>query len=481
MLVLAGNIADATKRRPGVEWYHTATDLAQMVRGFIKYDDQPVSLNHFCESTMRAYTLMTTPPMGPALVMVDGDLAESPITEKPMAIPRFPHVSPPVGDPAALEQVAKLLVAAQNPVIVAGRVARSPQGMANLVHLAELLQVPVIDTTTRMNFPSNHYLNQTYDRALVRSADLIVNLENDNLFGVVADVPDLVERNTISKIKPGTKVVDINSELVAGGGNYQDKERYYDPDLSIAGDAEASLPTLIAAVERNMTSSRRDQNAQRGEKLRAAFITRRMADRDAAAAGWDASPISVPRMVMEVYNQIKHDDWALVSQAQFQSNWQQRLWDFTKHYQWIGDAGGAGVGYQMAAAVGAALAHKGSGRLAVNIVGDGELMCLPGSLWTLAHHRIPLLTIVHNNRAWHQELMHVTRMADRRDRNPAGGRIGTTIDDPAIDYAKLASAHGVYAEGPITAPSALAPAIARAIKVVKSGHPALIDVVSQGR
>jgi acetolactate synthase-1/2/3 large subunit len=366
-------------------------------------------------------------------------------------------------------------------VIVAGRVARTPAGMASLVKLAELLQAPVIDLAARMNFPTDHYLNQSFARSVVTAADVVLNLENDELFGVVADVPDLVERVTQRRIKPGTKVVDINSELAVGAGNYQDKQRFFPADIAIAGEAEASLPLLIQAVERRLTPERRAQNGARAERFRAAFIARRIADRDAAAVAWDATPISVPRMCMEIWNQIRHEEWALVSQSQFIGSWPQRLWDITKHHQWIGSAGGGGVGYQGAAAVGAALAHKGTGRLVVNIVGDGELMVLPGSLWTLAHHRIPLLNVVHNNRSWHQEEMHVTRIADRRDRNPANGRVGTVIDDPAIDYAKMAESYGLYAEGPIVTPQDLAPALARAIKVVKSGRPALIDVVSQGR
>jgi thiamine pyrophosphate-dependent acetolactate synthase large subunit-like protein len=186
-------------------------------------------------------------------------------------------------------------------------------------------------------------------------------------------------------------------------------------------------------------------------------------------------------MCAELWSQIKDEDWAYVSQSSFLSNWPQRTWDFTKTYQGIGVSGGGGVGYQMPAAVGAALAHKGSGRLVVNIVGDGELLMLPGSLWTLAHHRIPMLTLVHNNRAWHQEHMHVQRMANRRDRDVSRTAIGTVITDPNVDYAYLAKAYGVYGEGPIDHPDQLASALARAIKIVKSGHPALLDVVTQPR
>lgn len=482
MLVLVGNILDAATRRPGVEWDHTAVDAAQMVRGYIKYDDSPVSLDHFRESVMRGYSLMTTPPYGSALIMVDADLAENSVTEKPMPIPAYHPVRPPAGDRNAVEEIAKLLVNAQNPLIVTSRAARTPAGMESVVKLAELLQAPVIDTNDRINIPTNHYLYQSFSRkALIPRADVILGLEVGDIFGIVGDVPDLTHRHTVMHIKPGTKVVEITAELAVGAGNYQDKQRFYPSDIPVAADAEATLPSLIDAVERNMTPARRNLNPQRARHFREMFARNRMAFRDAAASGWDASPVSVARLCAEVWSQIKGEDWALVSQSTFLSNWPQRTWDFTKHHQGIGVSGGGGVGYQMPAAVGAALAHKGSGRLAVNIIGDGELLMLPGALWTLAHHRIPLLTIVHNNQAWHQEHMHVLRMAERRDRDPSRSAIGTVISDPDVDYAKLAQAYGVYGEGPIAHPEQLKPALERAIRQVKSGHPALLDVRTQPR
>jgi len=481
IFVLVGNIADAASRRPGAEWNHTANDIAELVRGYIKYDDQPASLVHFRESVQRAYAIMMTPPMGSGMIVVDADLAETAMHQPAPSIPLVRAVHAPVADAESLATVATLLVTASEPVVVSGRHARTPQGLANLVRLAELLQAPVVDLLGRMNFPTDHYLNQSFNPAVIRSADIIVNLENDNLFGVVGDVLDQVERTTRSKIKPGAKVIDINSELLAGAGNYQDKQRFYPADLSIGADAESSLPALITAVESALTTARSAQNDARAQRWRTAFSERRQADTEAAAIGWDASPISVPRMCMEIWNQIKHENWSLVSMTTFLSSWPQRLWDMNEHHQYIGHSGGAGVGYQLGAAVGAALANKEHGRLSVNIVGDGEFNVMPGALWTLAHHRIPLLTVVHNNRAWHQELMHLTRIADRRDRSPAGASVGTTMDDPAIDYAKIAQGYGVYAEGPISDPNRLAGAVARALKIVKAGAPALIDVVTQGR
>ncbi len=481
MLILTGNIMDAANRRPGVEWDHTATDVAAIVRGFIKYDDSPVSLDSFRESTTRAYQLMTTPPFGPSLIMVDGDLAEVPVGRAPSPIVPYHPVHIAAADPQTLDQIAKLLVDAQNPLILVGRTARTPAAVGMLVALAELLQAPVIDDYTRMNFPTNHYLNASFSRSVLGQADVILSLEVGDLFGVVQDVLDLTERKTIRRIKADAKVIEINSELAVGAGNYQDKQRFYPSDIPVPADAEASLPGLIEAVRRNLTSARSGQNDARAAKMRDGFNASRMLSRDMAAAGWDASPVSLGRLSMEIWNQIKTEDWAFAGPTGFMSRFPQRLWDFTKPYQWAGESGGGGVGYATPALVGAALAHKGTGRLVVGVVGDGELMCAPGSLWTLAKHRIPALVIVHNNRAWHQETMHVQRMANRRDRDTTTAHIGTTIDDPNIDYAKLAQSFGLYAETPISNPAGLGPALARAIKMVKSGTPALLDVVTQPR
>jgi acetolactate synthase I/II/III large subunit len=205
------------------------------------------------------------------------------------------------------------------------------------------------------------------------------------------------------------------------------------------------------------------------------------AARNDAAYAWDASPVSTARMTAELWAQIKDLDWSLVSESGNSSGWAVRLWDFTKSYQWLGDSGGAGVGYGAPAAVGAALANKKHGRISVNIQGDGDFLYAPGVWWTAAHHRIPVLTVMHNNRSYHQEVMHLQRMANRHQRGATRAHIGTTIDDPNVDYAKIAQGMGMYGEGPITNPSDVGPAIKRALDVVKKGEPALVDIVTQPR
>ena len=147
----------------------------------------------------------------------------------------------------------------------------------------------------------------------------------------------------------------------------------------------------------------------------------------------------------------------------------------------LGGSGAQGVGYAAPGALGVGLANKSKGLFTVTFQPDGDLMYSPGILWTAAYHKIPVLFVMHNNRGYHQEIMHVQRMAALHKRKVSQALIGTVIDNPAIDYAKLAQAQGVWAEGPIEDPAKLGPALKRAVDVVKSGAPALLDVVCQGR
>jgi thiamine pyrophosphate-dependent acetolactate synthase large subunit-like protein len=185
---------------------------------------------------------------------------------------------------------------------------------------------------------------------------------------------------------------------------------------------------------------------------------------------------------MELWQLVKERDWALVSDDSSQSRWARRLWTIDRHYQHIGRSGGAGLGYGAPSAVGAALAHRVEGRLAINVQRDGDLMYVPGVFWTAAHHRIPMLTVTHNNRGYHQEFMHLQRMAARRQRGIDGSsHVGNELNNPAPDFAKITAGMGVWSEGPITDPNNIRAALVRALDVVDQGEPALVDVVCQPR
>jgi len=481
VVVMGGNIMEANKRAPGAEWPHSAIDPAALTRDFTKWDDQPASLQHFAESAVRAYKIAITPPMAPVMLSLDAELQENPIeNHDALRIPRLTRLTPPQGDDAALAELARMLVAADNPVIICDRVARTPAAMRRLVELAETLQCAVIDNYGRMNFPSRHPLNQSFRRSIIASSDLIVAMELNELWGTLSDFHDRINRTSEPRTKKTAMIATLGTRGLYMKSNYQDLGRYQEVDLDIAGDAESSLPALIEQVKKLIDEGRKAAFDARGKKLAAAHLAAVEQAKSDATIGWDASPITSARLCAELYGQIKDEDWSLVGTS-IGLSWPHRLWNFDKAHRWNGVSGGGGVGYTLPASLGAALANKGTGRLTVAIGGDGDFMFVPSTLWTAAHHRIPLLYIVHNNRAYHQEYMYLQAMAARHGRGITQADIGTTLKDPFVDYATIAKGFGVHGEGPIDDPSQLGPALKRAIDVVKSGQPALLDVVMDQR
>jgi len=483
MLILAGNMMDANERRGYVSWLHSVQDCAAMVRDYTKWDDNPGSLEAWGESIVRGYNLARTAPQMPVMIVCDEQLQENPVPAGFKGhIPRVGEQHAPAGDATAVRELARMLVNAENPVLVAGLSARTPHGIDLLVELAETLQCGVIDQKRRMNFPNRHPLNQTLrQRAAIGEADLVVALEAWDLFGVVNAIGGKERAQARSLLKPGAKLVSITATDLFFKSNYQNFFRATEADIAIPGDSEATLPLLIEAVQREVTEDKKRAYAARGAKLAVASKAALEQLRVQASYGWDARPISTARLSMELYNQIRGEDWSMVADGFFVSNWPQRLWDMKKHYHYVGGAGAEGMGYLAGASVGAALANKKYNRLTVSIQADGDLMYGPGALWTAAHHRIPMLIMMHNNRAYHQEIMGLQHMAGLHNRGFEECRIGTTLTDPNIDYAKMASSFGMESFGPVEDPAQLAPAIQRGIEVVKSGRPYLIDVVTQGR
>ena len=482
--VIFGNIANATNRRPGVEWAHSVQDGASLVRDFTKWDDAPTSLTHFAESAVRAYKIAMTPPMSPIVLVADGDLQEDPIAaDARLSIPKLTLAAPPQGESGAVAEAASDVGHRGQPgdhrrsrraharrddaADGAGRSAASPGDRSGRAH--EFPHAPPAESyraqpragRRRRRDPGSRAHRLLGDRAfLPRSAQ--TNLAVHHQAGRQAD------QHHRGRSVPAQQLSGLRALSRSRPGHRRRRR----------GDA------AVFDRGREASDHARPEDAlskHRGAKLAAAARDALERTRTDATYAWDASPISTARLSAELWAQIKNDDWSLVSDVPFVSRWPLRLWNFDKHYQYIGGSGGAGVGYGAPAAVGAALANRKRGRLSVSIQNDGDLMYAPAVLWTAAHHKIPLLSVMHNNRAYHQELMHVQRMADRHNRGIDRAVIGTTLEDPNIDYSKIAQGLGVHAEGPITDPKDLGPALKRAVEIVRRGEPALVDVVTQPR
>ncbi|MBI3702478.1 MAG: twin-arginine translocation signal domain-containing protein, partial [Rhizobiales bacterium] len=308
VLIVGGNDMDAAHRPPGVPTFHSAQDINALVRDFTKWDDTPVSAQHFAQSFVRMYKIATTPPYGPVMMSLDAGLQQEPIREhgEKLYIPRYVPSSAPQGDSGAVKEAARLLANAERPVIVVDRAARTPNGIKLLVELAEALQVPVVDQGGRLNFPKTHYLSRP--PSVIGQADVIIGMELSDFWGTVNGFIDNGEHGigvNESKIKPGTKLIGISSVELITKSNYQDFQRFQVVDVSMPADAEATLPVLIEAVKAAIPNDRKAAIAKRGEAIRKAHTEGRANVRRAAAIAWDASPISSARLVMETWAQIK--------------------------------------------------------------------------------------------------------------------------------------------------------------------------------
>ncbi len=352
LMIFGGNGINAETRRPGVEWNHSAQDPAALVREFIKWDDQPASLQHFAESTVRAHQFTLTAPMGPVMIAIDMDLQEDEVEHpEKLKIPKVSRLIQPQGDSAALRDAAKLLVAADKPLILADRAVRSQQGVKMLIELAEALGAPVVDLGSRMNFPSTHDLDCTFmKQTLVRDADVILMLELGDPWGNLHSFSDPYKAYR-PLYKPDAKIISISMLDIARKSNYQDIQRFMPSDLAIGGDVEATLPDLIDAVKRATTPERKTAFADRARAVAKMHREMRARDKEAAAVGFDASPVSTARLTAEMWNAIKNERWALVVSDRMP--WARRLWPVTEHYQMLGGNGGYGLGGYAPIAVGA--------------------------------------------------------------------------------------------------------------------------------
>ena len=470
VLLLAG-------RDDGFIAAHTARDMAGMVRSFTKWDAQPKTLEESLVAIQRAYNEAITPPTAPTLVVLDIELQKE--EAQRVGIPAYKAPQIAGTDSARAKEIAKGLVDAQNPRLAVGRL-RTPQGVKWSVELAELVGASTSTAATGgpMSFPQRHPLcgpgaNTAYDYTLgLEAAGAQASITGPGL-------STLLGRDTANIGFGGIAPREGQGNNRGGRGNAPANA------TPVQADAEASLPAIIEEAKRLITADKRRTIEDRIAKHTAANQQARIqAITDAVQskrAGWDGSPISTARVYAELWPLIVNEDWCLSSPSNFSGGHHAQLWDHNKHYSYLGGQGAGGMGYGAPASVGAALAAKRRGRIVVNVQTDGDLNYAPGVLWTAVHHQLPLLTVMHNNRAWHQELMFVEYMAGVRGRGTDRGHIGTTLRDPNIDYAKMAAGYGMAAEGPITEPSKLAAALKRGVDAVKRGQPYLIDVITQPR
>jgi acetolactate synthase-1/2/3 large subunit len=471
---------DESRRRPFIDWIHTANVQGEQVRHYVKWDYQPGSIEGVPDSFARAYGAMMTEPQGPVYMCYDALLQEQPLTAE-IALPSFGDAKAPVpmaADPAALARIADRLLAARFPVLLAEYVGRTAHGFDNLVALAETVGAAVYDVNARLNFPNRHKLNLSMEKSVFGGADLILSLDTRDWEKPTHRI-DRTKRRTVPLYPADCEMIEIGFGDIGLSKWSMDYTRMPDCSLRVLGDTATAIPELTRLCRERIarTGGLAERIAERTAEIArrhdALFAARAAQSRE----DWDASPIALPRLAHEVWDVIKDEDWVLT--ASTLQDWTLKLWDFDKPYRHAGRA--LGTGTQIGVSLGVALAHRGSGRLVVDIQPDGDLMFDAGALWTAAKNNIAFLIVMYNNRAYYNDWEHQIRVAEHRGTPVERAHIGQDIVGPEPDFATLARSCGWYAEGPIDQPQDIAAALRRAIAKVKAGQPALVDTILQPR
>jgi acetolactate synthase-1/2/3 large subunit len=471
---------DEAARRPMIDWIHTANVQGEAVRSYTKWDYQPAGVDGIADSFARAYAIMMSEPQGPIYMCYDAGLQETALEGLPdLTATEGQRVPTRMGaDATALSAAADMLIAAERPVIVAEYAGAREGAFAALIELAESVAAPVVDVGSRLNFPTDHPLNLSLLEGTFDEADLVLALDVRDWQRPTSDL-DRTTRKTVDRVPAACRWVDIGFADLEISSWSMDYQRFRRADLRILADAAAAMPALTAHCRERLDGA---PELRARNRDRFADIERRHADarqRWAAEARerWDASPISLPRLAAELWSVIEHEDWVLT--ANTLQDWTRRLWRFDAPHRHPGKS--LGTATQIGLSLGVALAHRGTGRLVVDIQPDGDLMFDAGALWVAAKHRLPMLVVMYNNRAYYNDWEHQLLMARLRGTPESRAHIGMDLYGPPPDFAALARSLGWWGTGPIERGEDLALALREAVAEVKRGRAALVDVVTAKR
>ena len=450
---------DAAKRRPWIDWIHTAQDQAALIRHFIKWDAQPASIPAAQEALLRALQIATTAPQGPVYVCFDAALQESKLNARPK-LPDYARYKPaPPARPSdeSIEEAAQLLSNARRPVLLMGRVSRSEEGWAERIKLAEKLNAEVLtDLKVGAAFPTTHPLYaapagtflSAGAMAVLKDADVVLSLDWTDLAGTL--------KQAWGSETIGSKVIQVSVDQYSHNGWSMDHQSLPPMDVYMMCEPEPAVKLLAERVKpRKLLAHARPPMPAVPELIQGAPLTVPMVSRalKAAVKGLTVSLIRAPL------------------------SWSGEMWDIGHPLDYLGYEGGGGVGAGPGISIGSALALKGTDRLPVAVMGDGDYMMGVNALWTASNAQIPLLIIVVNNRSFFNDEVHQERVARQRGRPVENKWIGQRISNPAPDLAMMARGQGMEGIGPIETGAELEKALAEAVKVVRGGKAIVLDVI----
>lgn len=447
---------DAAKRRPWIDWIHTAADQGALVRDYTKWDNQPASIPAAWEALLRAAQLGNTAPRGPVYVNLDAALQEErigPLANLP-DVTRFRPPDAPIPASHQVDAAARLLSDARRPVILAGRASRRIEDWQRRIALAERLQARVVtDLKIAAAFPTDHplhvgapghFLSADAVHAL-RAADVVLALDWVDPAGTF--------RQAWGDAPIDAKIILVSLDAHLHRGWSMDYHGLPPVDVYLMCDPDAALPPLLDALATRAAAAVKRADAPPGLAPDATLTVRALAEAfNTASEGID---VCLTRLPLSWHGGYRH---------------------FRHPLDYIGLEGGGGVGAGPGIAVGAALALQGTDRLPVAIMGDGDFLMGATALWTATHYRIPCLILVANNRSFYNDERHQERVAKERGRPVENKWIGQRIDDPDIDLAAIARAQGAQGIGPVTRIAELRDAIDQGIRAVRDGATCVVDV-----
>jgi thiamine pyrophosphate-dependent acetolactate synthase large subunit-like protein len=458
LLIGATGPVDAEKRRPWIDWIHTARDQGALVRGYVKWDDQPASPAAAREALVRAKWIADTPPQGPVYINLDAGMQEAELDAPlaPLDIGRLTPAVASAADPDLIDRLTTALTTAKVPVVLAGRGSRTLEAWQARLALIERIGARVItDLKLGAVFPTDHPLHagapgiwlDADAKAALRAADVILSLDWVDLGGTL--------KAAFGTLQPPAKIIHASLDHRLHGGWSMDYQALPPVDLLLAAEPDrvvTQLADVLQARPAETTPNCRPfpVEAIPPGAMRTASIAHGLRG---ALNGRDTTLLHLPL------------------------SWDGKLWPFRHPLDFIGQDGGAGIGAGPGISVGAALALRGSGRLPVAICGDGDFLMGVTALWTAVHYRIPLLLVVANNRSFFNDEVHQERVALLRGRTVENKWIGQRIADPQIDLAALAHAQGAQGFGPVARGEDLTAVLEAAISVVDAGGVAVVDVL----
>ena len=373
-------------------------------------------------------------------------------------------------DPAAVDLAVDLLMRAEHPVVIGGRIGLDPRSTAPIVALVEALGAAYRDDRNCVVMPTAHPQNATGDASLLRDADVVLAVD-------VVDLPALLKargrsvRDQADDDRPAPAIIDLSYGDLGLRSWSNAFAAPVERTVQLLGDPLLGLAQLNAALRRRLDAERQKRSRRVVRRRVSALRARQWA---AVEARWDDEPISPARLVAETWRAVKGIEHLLC--VRNTRTWPEGVWQFPGAGSYLGHSGGGGVGYGPGALVGGALAARDRGQLGVGILGDGDLLMASGALWTAVHYAVPMLVVVNDNSSFYNDEPHQAEVARHRDRPVENSWIGMRITEPSIDIAALARSYGCWATGPVSEPSQLGAALDEAVGQARAGAVAVVHV-----